>query len=145
LIFALQDKSLVRKGRDVMHCVAISNPTAHTDQRIVDLSFRARRKVAVQQIFAKLLLLALVALPFSADAKIRRPDPGIDLGANRFAVTQRNGMSLNEAVESVRRRGDVERILDARTRNEGGREVHYIKYMTKDGTVRTQRINGRRN
>ena len=128
-----------------MHCIAIGNPTAHTDWRIADLPFGAHRKVAVQQIIAKLLLLALVALPFSADAKIRRPDHGLELGTSPLAVTQRNGMSLNEAVESVRRRGDVERILDAQTRNEGGREVHYIKYMTKDGTVRTQRINGRRN
>ena len=128
-----------------MHCIAIGNPTAHTGWRIADLTFGAHRKVTVQQIFAKLLLLALVALPFSADAKVRRPDHGLDMGTSPLVVAQRNGMSLNEAVESVRRRGDVERILDAETRNEGGREVHYIKYMTKDGTVRTQRINGRRN
>ncbi len=128
-----------------MHCIAIGNPTAHTDWWIADLTFGAHRKVTVQEIFAKLLLLALVALPFSADAKVRSPDHGLDMGTSPLVVAQRNGMSLNEAVESVRRRGDVERILDAETRNEGGREVHYIKYMTKDGTVRTQRINGRRN
>ncbi len=127
-----------------MHCIAIGNPTAHTDERIADLSLGAHRKVEVLQNFAKLLLLALVALPFSADAKLRNSSPELDVGTSRLTVTQRNGMSLNEAVESVRRRGDVERILDAQTKNEGGREVHYIKYMTKDGTVRTQRIQGRR-
>ena len=99
----------------------------------------------MQQIFAKLLVLALVAAPFAADARLRVQSPDVDAGTSRLSVTQRDGMSLNEAVESVRRRGDVERILDAQTRNEGGREVHYIKYMTKDGTVRTQRIKGRRN
>ena len=52
-------------------------------------------------------------------------------------------MSLNEAVESVRRRGDVERVLSAETKVEGGREVHHIKVMTKNGTVRTIRVNGR--
>jgi hypothetical protein len=127
-----------------MHCIAIGNSTAHTGRRVADLFLGAHRKAAVQQIFAKLLVLALVATPFAADAKLRGQAPEFEVGTSRLAVTQRDGMSLNEAVESVRRRGDVERILDAQTRNEGGREVHYIKYMTKDGTVRTQRINGRR-
>ena len=99
----------------------------------------------MQQILAKLLLIALVASPFTADAKLRESPSAVDLDVSQLGVVQRNGMSLNEAVESVRRRGDVERILDARTKNEGGREVHYIKYMTKDGTVRTQRVDGRRN
>jgi hypothetical protein len=128
-----------------MRCVAIGNSTAHTGRRVADVLFGVHRKVAVQQIFAKLLILALVATPFAADARLRVQSPDVDVGTSRLSVTQRDGMSLNEAVESVRRRGDVERILDAQTRNEGGREVHYIKYMTKDGTVRTQRIKGRRN
>ena len=58
-------------------------------------------------------------------------------------VAQGGGMTLDQAIDSVRRRGDVERIVSAETRVEGNREVHYIRYMTKDGKVKTARINGR--
>jgi hypothetical protein len=128
-----------------MYRIAIDIPTAQTGCRVAGSLPGAHRKVSVQQILAKLLLIALVASPFTADARVRNSPSGVDLDVSQLGVVQRNGMSLNEAVESVRRRGDVERILDARTKNEGGREVHFIKYMTKDGTVRTQRIDGRRN
>lgn len=53
------------------------------------------------------------------------------------------GMTLDQAIESIRRRGDVERILSAETKREGNREVHHIRYQTKDGKVKTARINGR--
>lgn len=59
-------------------------------------------------------------------------------------IAQSNGMTLSQAVESVRRRGNVERIISARTRTSGGREVHYIRVMTKDGRVRTYKVPGRR-
>ncbi len=62
----------------------------------------------------------------------------------RHAVTQRDGMSLSDAVESVRRRGNVERIISADTRIMGGREVHYVKVLTKDGKVRTHKFPGRK-
>ena len=51
-------------------------------------------------------------------------------------------MSLSQAVESVRRRGDVERIISAETKRNGGRETHHVRYMTKDGTVKTAKIRG---
>ena len=54
------------------------------------------------------------------------------------------GMSLNEAIERCRRRGDVQRIISAETRREGNREVHVIKYLTKDNKVRTAKYDGRR-
>lgn len=54
------------------------------------------------------------------------------------------GMSLDDAIASVRRRGDVERIISAETRREGNREVHVIRYMTKDQKVRTAKFDGRR-
>ena len=53
-------------------------------------------------------------------------------------------MSLSQAVDSVRRRGNVERIVSAQTKVEGDREVHHIRYMTKDGKVRTAKVRGRR-
>ena len=61
-----------------------------------------------------------------------------------MVVAQRDGMSLSEATAMVRRSlrpGD--RIVSAETRVQGGREVHYIKILTKDGKVQTRRVNGR--
>ena len=45
-------------------------------------------------------------------------------------------MSLDEAIDRVRRRGDVERILSAETRG----DHHHIRYLTKDGKVKTQKF-----
>lgn len=60
-------------------------------------------------------------------------------------VVQRDGMSLSEATAMVRRSlGPGDKIVDARTKVQGGREVHYIKILTKDGKVRTRTVNGRR-
>jgi hypothetical protein len=55
----------------------------------------------------------------------------------------KDGMTLDQAIESVRRRGDVDRILSAETRRDGDRETHYIRYLTKDGKVKTEKIRGR--
>ena len=62
-----------------------------------------------------------------------------------YRVAQRSGggKSLSEAVEQVRRQTDG-RILSAETRVKGNREVHYIKVLTKDGKVKTHRIQGRK-
>ena len=64
--------------------------------------------------------------------------------APELVVAQRDGMSLSEATAMVRRSlrpGD--RIVSAETKVQGGREVHYIKILTKDGKVQTRRVNGR--
>ena len=55
----------------------------------------------------------------------------------------KDGMTLDQAIESVRRRGDVDRILSAQTRRDGKRETHHIRYLTKDGKVKTAKIRGR--
>ena len=60
----------------------------------------------------------------------------------RLVISQRNGPTLSEAVEMVKRQCNC-RIVDAKTRNSGGREVHVIRFMTKDGTVKTREIAGR--
>lgn len=59
-----------------------------------------------------------------------------------LGTTQSNCTSLSQAVEQVRRRGNVERVISAQTRVSGGREVHHIKVLTKDGKVRTHTVNG---
>ena len=97
-----------------------------------------------------LLLIALAAavfLPLRADA--------FDLEASLRSlhvqyqvealpqVAQDNGMSLSEAIESVRRKTGG-RVVSAETRVQNGREVHHIKVLTKDGKVRTHKVSGRR-
>ena len=98
----------------------------------------------------KILLIAALSaaalLPLRADA--------FDLEENLKAqhvqyepapqlVVAQDGMSLSEAIESVRRKTGG-KILSAETRVQGGREVHHIKVLTKDGKVRTHKVNGRR-
>ena len=58
-------------------------------------------------------------------------------------IVQNGGMTLSEAVESVRRSTDG-RIVSAETKIQGGREVHHIKVLTKDGKVKTHKIRGRK-
>lgn len=126
-----------------MYRVAIGNPTAQTGRRIAGSRRGAYRTKPVHIRLTLLLLMTFLALPLAAEAKLRTPGAEAGLAVGALVTTQRNGMSLNEAVESVRRRSDVERVLSAETRVEGGREVHHIKVMTKNGTVRTIRVNGR--
>ena len=91
----------------------------------------------------RLTLLLLLALPLASFAAKAEPTGGFVAPADApFEVAQRGCKSLNDAINQVRSRGDVQRIVDASTRVEGGREVHHIKYMTKDGTIRTTKVNG---
>lgn len=64
-------------------------------------------------------------------------------GEPLLQVAQDNGMSLSEAIESVRRKTGG-RVVSAETRVQNGREVHHIKVLTKDGKVRTHKVSGRR-
>ena len=60
-------------------------------------------------------------------------------------IAQGNGgKTLAQAVAQVRRQHDVQRIIDTKTERRGNREVHRIKFMTRDGTVKTVSIQGRR-
>ncbi|MGB5331469.1 MAG: hypothetical protein WBM80_00940 [Woeseiaceae bacterium] len=62
-------------------------------------------------------------------------------GEQTYSVAQQGGMTLAQAIESVRSRTGG-RVVDAKTKIEGGREVHYIRVL-KDGKVKTHRVNGR--
>ena len=94
-----------------------------------------------------LLVTGLLIVPARSDAfeieQALRAQHVQYLGETVFSVTQQGGMTLSEAIESVRRRTNG-RVVSAQTRFEGGREVHYIKVLTKDGKVKTHRVNGRR-
>jgi len=55
---------------------------------------------------------------------------------------QGSGMTLNQAVEQVRRQYNG-RIVSAETKRSGNREVHHIKVLLDDGKVKTVQIQGR--
>ena len=81
------------------------------------------------------LIVALALTPLGASAD--------DHDSGSFMVAQADGKTLNEAVEQVRRQTGG-RILSAETRVEGNREVHHIKVLTKDGKVKTHKVQGRK-
>lgn len=58
-------------------------------------------------------------------------------------IAQNGDMTLAQAVESVRRQTGG-RIISAETKRKNGREVHHIKVLTKDGKVKTHKIQGRK-
>ncbi len=101
----------------------------------------------------KILLLAL-ALGAAPQALAGKFDLGELLGQvegvaiadgkdrRSLTIAQSNGPTLSEAIEMVKRQYKG-RIVSAKTRNSGDREVHHIKVLTEDGKVKTVRIPGR--
>ena len=93
---------------------------------------------------------ALVLSPLGASAFFLQ-DPQAGLAGQAMEhhdivheVSQGNGgKSLSEAVEQVRRQTGG-RILSAETKVQGGREVHHIKVLTKDGKVQTHKVQGKK-
>ncbi len=83
-----------------------------------------------------LLTLAALALLSGPAAAIESPEVSIQ-------IAQSDGMSLSQAIESVRR-STGGKVVSAETKVQGGREVHHIKVLTKDGKVKTHKVNGRR-
>ncbi len=101
----------------------------------------------------KTLLLALVigAAPQALAGKFEIRDllgqvEGVAVAERKdrreLTIAQSNGPTLSEAKRMVERQCKC-RVVSAETRVSGGREVHYIRFMTKDGTVKTREIRGR--
>jgi len=97
-------------------------------------------------VLTMLLLAGLVSIPARSDASdLEQALKALHVqyqGEPPHRVAQQNGMTLAQAIESVRSRTGG-RVVSAETRVEGGREVHYIKVLTKDGKVKTHKVNGR--
>ena len=115
-------------------------------------SFVAIKTVAYDTWFMRialtfLVLAAAALLPLRASAfelEVNLKAQHVQYGGEPLIRTAQNdGMSLSEAIESVRRRTGG-RIVSAETRVQNGREVHHIKVLTKDGKVKTHKVNGRR-
>jgi hypothetical protein len=91
-----------------------------------------------------LLVLAIGAAPQALAGQYEFDRVAIADSKDRrdLRIAQSNGPTLSEAVEMVKRQCKC-RIVDARTKTSGGGEVHVIKFMTNDGTVKTRQIPGR--
>ena len=72
----------------------------------------------------------------AAEARIATTPAVSPVAETAIEVAQRGCMSLSQAVDSIRRRGNVERVISAETRG----NTHYIKVLTKDGKVRTHQV-----
>jgi hypothetical protein len=72
----------------------------------------------------------------AADARVAEKTRAVMMDDAPQSVAQRGCMSLSQAVDSVRRRGNVERVISAEKRG----DTHYIKVLTKDGKVRTHQV-----
>jgi len=75
---------------------------------------------------------ALEQTPAAVPAVVFKPD---------LRATQSDGMTLSQAIESVRKRTGG-RVVSAETKIQGGREVHHIKVLLPDGKVKTYKVNG---
>jgi uncharacterized membrane protein YkoI len=67
---------------------------------------------------------------------------GEQYAPQQLLLAQNNGMTLDQAVEQVRRQYGG-RIVSAETRRSGDREVHHIKVLTADGKVKSVQVPGR--
>ncbi|HSM29347.1 MAG TPA: hypothetical protein VK854_01485 [Woeseiaceae bacterium] len=94
-------------------------------------------------LIAAVLLVPAAASAFDLEESLRELHAQHQQAQKADLRVAKDGMTLDQAIESVRRRGDVDRILSAETRRDGGRETHYIRYLTKDGKVKTAKIRGR--
>lgn len=86
--------------------------------------------------FLPIILLTCVLYALPAAAQVAGDEQSMQ-------IAQNGDMTLAQAVESVRRQTGG-RIISAETRRKGGREVHHIKVLTKDGKVKTHKIQGRK-
>ncbi len=118
-------------------------------KRFVAFSQMTDHTILMKNFTVIAICLGMLALPVIAQA--RMAGDGVSASANDFGTnlpelrtTQGGGMSLSDAIESVRRRGNVEQIISAETRISGGRETHHIKVLTKDGKVKTYTVQGRK-
>ena len=96
-----------------------------------------------------LLAAAFVTSPvaqshaFDLEQTLRELQPGIEEQVRPdLRMAQGGCKSLGDAVEQIRGRTKG-RIISAETRvNKSGREVHHIKVLTKDGKVKTHKVQG---
>ncbi len=115
--------------------------------------FEAEFGYTMMKSLLKILLLALVigAAPQALAGKFDLGDllgqvEGVAIADGKdhrnLTTAQSGGPTLSEAKNMVKRQCNC-RIVKSWTTVSGGREVHHIRFMTKDGTVKTREIQGR--
>jgi uncharacterized membrane protein YkoI len=103
----------------------------------------------VRLLLILIVILPLVLAPASASARVLEQAAQehlqlqIDQDSTDAHIAKDDGMSLSEAIESVRRQTGGQ-IVSASTKVSNGRETHYIKVLTKDGKVKTVKVPGRK-
>lgn len=100
-------------------------------------------RLSLIALIAALLFTPAAASAFDPEESLRALHPQYQGAEQPDLRAAKDGMTLDQAIERVRRRGDVDRILSAQTRREGDREMHYIRYLTRDGKVKTEKVRGR--
>ena len=104
----------------------------------------------MQATFKTFLVILLLSAPWTSHAMLVNDAHTSPAGAAsviaqvEFFTAQGGGMSLSDAINSVKRDGNVERIISAKTETSGGRETHVIKALYKNGQVKTHRIPGKK-
>lgn len=102
------------------------------------------RILPILMLLAGLLLMPAPAAALDLEDVLREVTSHYDQDSRpEHRTTQGGGKSLSEAIEQVRRQTGGQ-ILSAKTKVNGNREVHHIKVLTKDGKVRTVKVQGRR-
>jgi len=106
---------------------------------------KLERQITTVLICAVLALAPMGASAFNLEDALRElQDQSAEGTKPENRATQNNGgKSLSQAVEQVRRQTQGQ-ILSAETRISGNREVHHIKVLTKDGKVKTYKVQGRK-
>ena len=106
---------------------------------------KPERQITTVLICAVLALAPMAVSAFDLEDALRELQNQSAEGAKpENRATQNNGgKSLSQAVEQVRRQTQGQ-ILSAETKVSGNREVHHIKVLTKDGKVKTHKVQGRK-
>lgn len=114
--------------------------------RFVAISLRPYHTWRMRIALTLLLLAAAAIMPLRANAfdlEENLKAQHVQYAGQPLLIAVQDGMTLSQAIESVRRRTGG-RVVSAETRVQGGREVHFIKVLTKDGKVKTHKVNGPR-
>jgi len=102
------------------------------------------RNLAILLLAVGMAIMPVAARAFDIEDALRQLQERHDEGNQPdYRITQSGGKTLAEAIEQVRRQTNG-RILSAETKVQGNREVHHIKVLTKDGKVKTVKVQGRR-
>jgi len=106
---------------------------------------RLVRYSAIILVCGVLALMPVNAKAFDLEQSLRELQEQYqdDARPEHRVMQNKGGKSLSEAVEQVRRQTQG-KILSAETTVSGNREVHHIKVLTRDGKVKTHKVQGRK-